>query len=361
MSLSPDEKDTSKEYDISSFIRLEHSQEVLSDETSSRNQEQQNTTHTTDEETLHTFRIKGSRAPGTSPYPETSKTSSLELCAGPKPSGMDETFCHDPAYDAKESWEKLPVQYPSELPYFHPPSREFFPLDPDPTSNIIAKKDAQLFSEVFTPSLTSSEYTHFDDPFSSVPRKRSSEAFYISNPESPLSTSVRQIQNMINSTTSITIGSTSESRKPVMVDKMVQTNLLEAPSPPSSREFKPEDQKRYKCSSCEKMFNRPSSLKTHMYSHTGEKPYACQMTGCHKKFSVLSNLRRHLKIHLQNSRLARSTSPKPSTNVIPATPPVYTQVLPTDTNRPFGSTHNHSSSPEPTTSKNANEQNFSKD
>ncbi|ORX96099.1 hypothetical protein K493DRAFT_174049, partial [Basidiobolus meristosporus CBS 931.73] len=57
---------------------------------------------------------------------------------------------------------------------------------------------------------------------------------------------------------------------------------------------------RYKCTVCEKMFNRPSSLKTHIYSHTGEKPYVCQVMGCQKKFSVLSNLRRHLKTHQPN-------------------------------------------------------------
>ena len=30
-------------------------------------------------------------------------------------------------------------------------------------------------------------------------------------------------------------------------------------------------QKKYKCKVCDKLFSRPSSLKTHMYSHTGEK------------------------------------------------------------------------------------------
>jgi uncharacterized Zn-finger protein len=30
-------------------------------------------------------------------------------------------------------------------------------------------------------------------------------------------------------------------------------------------------QKKHKCKICEKRFTRPSSLQTHMYSHTGEK------------------------------------------------------------------------------------------
>jgi uncharacterized Zn-finger protein len=30
-------------------------------------------------------------------------------------------------------------------------------------------------------------------------------------------------------------------------------------------------QKKHKCKICDKRFTRPSSLQTHMYSHTGEK------------------------------------------------------------------------------------------
>ncbi|RUS12799.1 hypothetical protein BC937DRAFT_86995 [Endogone sp. FLAS-F59071] len=55
--------------------------------------------------------------------------------------------------------------------------------------------------------------------------------------------------------------------------------------------------KRYKCTVCSKRFTRPSSLTTHTYSHTGEKPYTCGVEGCGRNFSVVSNLRRHTKIH----------------------------------------------------------------
>lgn len=56
-------------------------------------------------------------------------------------------------------------------------------------------------------------------------------------------------------------------------------------------------QKKHKCKVCDKRFTRPSSLQTHMYSHTGEKPFACTVDGCGRHFSVVSNLRRHRKVH----------------------------------------------------------------
>lgn len=63
---------------------------------------------------------------------------------------------------------------------------------------------------------------------------------------------------------------------------------------------------KYKCSYCQKGFSRPSSLRIHIYSHTGEKPFACPEPECGRKFSVQSNMRRHLRIHrlgrLPNSR-----------------------------------------------------------
>ncbi|BGP40409.1 hypothetical protein JCM10450v2_004392 [Rhodotorula kratochvilovae] len=56
-----------------------------------------------------------------------------------------------------------------------------------------------------------------------------------------------------------------------------------------------QDAGRYGCPHCPKRFARPSSLRIHMHSHTGEKPFTCPM--CDRAFSVQSNLRRHLKIH----------------------------------------------------------------
>lgn len=60
--------------------------------------------------------------------------------------------------------------------------------------------------------------------------------------------------------------------------------------------------KKHKCRVCDKRFTRPSSLQTHMYSHTGEKPFVCEVDGCGRHFSVVSNLRRHRKVHKGDAR-----------------------------------------------------------
>ncbi|EGR46914.1 uncharacterized protein TRIREDRAFT_4921 [Trichoderma reesei QM6a] len=55
----------------------------------------------------------------------------------------------------------------------------------------------------------------------------------------------------------------------------------------------PPTQDRYICQTCNKAFSRPSSLRIHSHSHTGEKPFKCPHTGCGKAFSVRSNMKRH--------------------------------------------------------------------
>ncbi|KAG1881488.1 hypothetical protein C8R48DRAFT_766513 [Suillus tomentosus] len=58
---------------------------------------------------------------------------------------------------------------------------------------------------------------------------------------------------------------------------------------------------KYECDYCGKGFNRPSSLKIHLNSHTGEKPFTCTFEGCGRSFSVLSNMRRHARVHADAS------------------------------------------------------------
>lgn len=64
-------------------------------------------------------------------------------------------------------------------------------------------------------------------------------------------------------------------------------------SPTSSSSFAGQSSDRYVCSRCNKAFSRPSSLRIHTHSHTGEKPFICPHKNCGKAFSVRSNMKRH--------------------------------------------------------------------
>ncbi|KAF3399939.1 C2H2 finger domain transcription factor mtfA [Penicillium rolfsii] len=63
--------------------------------------------------------------------------------------------------------------------------------------------------------------------------------------------------------------------------------------PPSSAAPYQQNHDRYICRTCHKAFSRPSSLRIHSHSHTGEKPFHCTHPGCGKAFSVRSNMKRH--------------------------------------------------------------------
>ncbi|KAI9709948.1 MAG: hypothetical protein M1820_003026 [Bogoriella megaspora] len=70
----------------------------------------------------------------------------------------------------------------------------------------------------------------------------------------------------------------------------------------SSQASFPQSQDRYICQTCSKAFSRPSSLRIHSHSHTGEKPFKCPHAGCGKAFSVRSNMKRHERgCHTGNS------------------------------------------------------------
>lgn len=93
--------------------------------------------------------------------------------------------------------------------------------------------------------------------------------------------------------------------------------------------------KRYKCDYCTKRFARPSSLATHRFVHTGEKPFLCHHERCGKAFSVMSNLRRHSKVCKRNLEkrapyiFLPSNTAKEVKPVIAPVPIAPTAVIPT--------------------------------
>ncbi|KAL5530866.1 hypothetical protein ACEPAF_7124 [Sanghuangporus sanghuang] len=76
------------------------------------------------------------------------------------------------------------------------------------------------------------------------------------------------------------------------------------------------EKRRHPCPRCGKRFNRPSSLKIHLNTHTGAKPYVCPFQGCGRTFNVSSNMRRHFRNHARRP----PPPPLPQNNIYPFLP-----------------------------------------
>lgn len=53
----------------------------------------------------------------------------------------------------------------------------------------------------------------------------------------------------------------------------------------------------YKCNICGDTFKKSIGLKTHMYRHTGEKPFKCTHEGCEKYFRSTNIRELHMRLH----------------------------------------------------------------
>ncbi|CAE6460434.1 hypothetical protein ACGC1H_005984 [Rhizoctonia solani] len=94
----------------------------------------------------------------------------------------------------------------------------------------------------------------------------------------------------------------TRSRSPIAPAQPHSQHVLMRVQQPQAEEFSKEFlAAKYECQYCGKRFNRPSSLKIHVNTHTGEKPYQCTFPSCGRRFSVMSNMRRHSRVHNQSS------------------------------------------------------------
>lgn len=76
-------------------------------------------------------------------------------------------------------------------------------------------------------------------------------------------------------------------------------------------------QKPFQCPSCDRAFSRSDHLTTHVRTHTGEKPFSCDI--CSRKFSRSDERARHMKIHLKAQRTDFSNSNLVDSDAMPRT------------------------------------------
>ena len=112
------------------------------------------------------------------------------------------------------------------------------------------------------------------------------------------------------SATSPSFNGTQSNVRMGMPSSLVSSNpLLSSNSNSSSSKL------RHECSHCGKRFPTPSKLQRHSLSHTGEKPFSCNV--CMKKFSQMAHLRNHLRhAHKIEDGVTLSNAIQSRTNVI---------------------------------------------
>ena len=79
-------------------------------------------------------------------------------------------------------------------------------------------------------------------------------------------------------------------------------------------------QKPFQCRICMRNFSRSDHLTTHIRTHTGEKPFACET--CGRRFARSDERRRHMKIHLREQAKKEDEAKKAMAASQPSDSPV---------------------------------------
>ncbi|KAF7729958.1 hypothetical protein EC973_003371 [Apophysomyces ossiformis] len=122
-----------------------------------------------------------------------------------------------------------------------------------------------------------------------------------------------------SNTTVITSPSVCSSPSPILhpvTPPPTNNTLLSSSSPPPAllspipRKKKESAGAPYECCECKKQFTRPYNLKSHMRTHTNERPYVCKHPNCTWKFARPHDLKRHELLHSGHKPHACPVCPK---------------------------------------------------